>query len=186
MKWDALNVDQGVPFANEAALDTWLSGTVIPEVEKLINEFCLRPDFSLHEDQQEILDGDGFRRILGLSNQPITAVSKIELKSNSSWTLMSEDDYSVRPTYIVVRLTPPKGFQNIRVTYDWGYAAVPVDVSHCAAEMVARFLQKRSVYKMGPLVRVGEFRVELSNPEVFTDDLKATLQHYRQDATSIR
>jgi hypothetical protein len=187
MKWDALNYDQGVPFANEAALDSWLSEIIIPEAEKLINDFCVRPDFSLHEDEEELFSGDGFRNQLLLSYQPIVSVSKIEIKnSDSSWSTMSTDDYYALSRHVVSRSVLPTGFRNIRVTYDWGYASLPPDASYCAAEMVARFLQKRSVYKMGPLVRVSDYRVQLSNPEVFTDDLKAILGHYRSDATSIR
>jgi hypothetical protein len=79
----------------------------------------------------------------------------------------------------------PEGFQNIRVTYDWGYATVPSDVAHVTAEICGRLLQKIVAFKMGPLVRVGDYRVQLMNPEIFTDDLKALLAHYRQEAAAI-
>lgn len=188
IKWDSLNYpDQpGVPFADEAALDAWLSGTVIPEAEKIINDHCLRLDFATHENETELVSGDGFRDFILLSKRPVTAVSKVELKGNGSWVQQSTSDYYVTGDRIQFRVVLVKGFQNIRVTYNWGFAAVPGDVSYCAAETVARFLQKRVAYKMGPLVRVGDYRVELSNPDVFTADLKEALEHYRREHATFR
>lgn len=182
VKWDSLNYSTSppAPFADETAFDTWLTDIVIPETEKLINEFCRRPDFSDHDDEVEYFDGEGFRKFVVVTKKPVIAVSKLEFKKDdATWDERSSSYYKVQGDRVVYRTMLPQGFQNIRVTYDWGFAAVPADISYVAAEMVARFVQKRVVYKMGPLVRVEDFRVELANPEVFTDDLKATLAHYR-------
>ena len=187
VKWDSLNyADQvGVPFADEAALDSWLSDTIIPQSEKIINDFCLRSDFENHTNEAEILDGNGFQEFIVVSKRPVIKVNKLEFKdSDTTWTETS--DYYVRGDQIHYATVLPEGFQNIRVTYDWGFAVIPSDVSYCAAEMVARFLQKRVVYKAGPLVRVGDYRVELSNPDVFTADLRETLEHYRRDYATFR
>ena len=188
VKWDSLNYSTSppAPFADETAFDTWLTNTVIPETERLINEFCRRPDFSQHTGEVEYFDGDGFRNFVVPSKKPVTAVSKIEFKKdNGTWDEKSSSYYKVQGDRVVYRTQLPKGFQNIRVTYSWGFAEVPADVSYAAAEMAARFVQKRHVYKMGPLVRVEDFHVELTNPDVFTDDLKATLEHYRRDMATI-
>jgi len=186
VKWDSLNYATGTPFADETAFDNWLTNTVIPETEKLINEFCRRSDFSQHTGEVEYFDGDGFRKFIVVSKKPVIAVSKLEFKKDDgTWDEKSSSYYKVQGDRVVYRTVLPKGFQNIRVTYSWGFAAVPVDVNYAAAEMVARFVQKRVVYKMGPLIRVGDFRVELANPDVFTDDLKATLEHYRRDMATI-
>ena len=183
VKWDSLNyaTTPPAPFADEDAFENWLTNTVIPETEKLINEFCRRPDFSEHEDEVEYFDGDGFRKFVVLSNRPVITVSKLEFqKDEGTWEQKSSSYYRVHGDRVVYKTVLPKGFQNIRVTYEWGFAEVPADVSYAAAEMAARFVQKRAVYKMGPLVRVEDFRVELANPDVFTDDLKATLDQYRR------
>lgn len=45
-KWDALNTSAGVPFANEAALDTFLDATLIPRAQSHINQHCRR-DFDV-------------------------------------------------------------------------------------------------------------------------------------------
>jgi len=188
VKWDSLNYSTSppAPFATEDAFDNWLTNTVIPEAEKLINDYCRRADFSEHADQVEYFDGDGFRRFLILSNKPVTAVGKLEFeKDDGTWDEKSSSYYRLHGDRVVYRTVLPRGFQNIRVTYSWGFAEVPLDVSYAAAEMVARFVQKRVVYKMGPLVRVEDFRVELANPDVFTDDVKATLDHYRRDMATM-
>ena len=188
VKWDSLNyvTNPPTPFADEAAFDTWLTNTVIPETEKLINEFCRRPDFSKHENEVEYFDGDGFRKFVVLSKKPVMAVSKLEFKKDDgTWDQKSSSYYKVQGDRIVYRTVLPEGFQNIRVTYSWGFTEIPADVTYTAVEMAARFVQKRVVYKMGPLVRVEDFRVELANPDVFTDDLKATLDHYRRDMVTM-
>ncbi len=182
VKWDTLNTSAGVPFATEADFDSWLTSPIIPETEKLINEYCRRPDFSSHLNEAEIFDGDGFRRFVVLSNKPVTAVSKLDFKKgDGTWDLKDAADWRLKGDQVLYKSVLPRGFQNVRVTYDWGFTSVPADVSNAAAEIVARFLQKRVVYKAGPLVRVGDFRVVLADPEVFTDDVKANLWHYRRD-----
>lgn len=188
VKWDSLNYSTNppAPFADEAAFDNWLTSTVIPEAEKLINEFCRRPDFSQHTGEVDYSDGDGFRNFVVLTKKPVIGVSKLEFKKDdATWDEKSPSYYKVHGDRVVYRTVLPKGFENIRFTYSWGFSSVPADVSYVAAEMVARFVQKRVVYKMGPLVRVEDFRVELANPDVFTDDLKATLEHYRREMSLI-
>jgi len=186
VKWDSLNYATNSPFASAAAFDDWLEETVIPEAETLINEYCRRPDFSQHTSEVEYFDGDGFRKFLILSKRPVIAVSKLEFKKDdSTWDEKSSSYYKVQGDRVVYTNVLPIGFQDIRVTYDWGFTTVPLDVSYAAAEMVARFIQKRVVYKMGPLVRVEDFRVELANPDIFTSDLQAVLEHYRKDMATI-
>lgn len=46
VKWDSLNYSSGVPFANEAAFDTFLDGTLIPRAQAHINAYCRR-DFDV-------------------------------------------------------------------------------------------------------------------------------------------
>jgi len=186
VKWDSLNYATNSPFGSESAFDDWLTTTVIPEAEKLINDYCRRPDFSEHENEVEYFDGDGFRKFLVLSKKPVVAVDELEFeKDDGTWDEKSSSYYRLHGDRIIYRTVLPKGFQNIRVTYSWGFAEVPFNVSYAAAEMVARFVQKRVVYKMGPLVRVEDFRVELANPDIFTDDVKATLDHYRRDMATM-
>ena len=186
IKWDAINRDTGVPFANEAALQTWLTGTVIPEVEKIVNEFGRRLDFQKHEDQIDYFNGDGFRSFIAVTKRPIITVDKVEFKkADGGWDLKVSSDYFIRGDQVHYSTVLPEGFQNIRVTYDWGYTTIPSDVAGVTAEICARLLQKMVAFKMGPLVRVGDYRIQLMNPEIFTDDLKNLLAHYSQEAAAI-
>jgi hypothetical protein len=45
-KWDALNVSPGVPFANQAAFDSFIDATLIPRAQSHVNRFCKR-DFDV-------------------------------------------------------------------------------------------------------------------------------------------
>jgi hypothetical protein len=186
IKWDVLNYQTGVPFADETNLMNWLTATVIPQVEKLVDEFCRRVDFLKHTAEVEYFNGDGFRDFILVGHRPMISIAKLEFqKADGTWDLKADTDYVVRGDQIQYSTVLPKGWQNIRVTYDWGYAATPVDVGHVAAEICARFLQKLVAYKMGPLVRVADYRIELVNPEVFTQDLKDLLAHYARESGSM-
>jgi hypothetical protein len=45
-KWDALNVTPGVPYANQAAFDSFIDATLIPRAQSHINRYCKR-DFDV-------------------------------------------------------------------------------------------------------------------------------------------
>jgi hypothetical protein len=45
-KWDALNTAPGVPFANQAAFDSFIDATLIPRAQSHVNRFCKR-DFDV-------------------------------------------------------------------------------------------------------------------------------------------
>jgi hypothetical protein len=186
VKWDALNRDTGVPFANETALALWITTTVISEAEKIVNEFCRRRDFQKHEDEIEYFNGDGFRTFIAVTKKPVVKVDKVEFKkADGTWNPIDPSNYFIRGDQVQYNTILPEGFQNIRVTYDWGYAAIPGDVAHVTPEICGRLLQKMVAFKMGPLIRVGDYRIQLMNPEIFTQDLKNLLAHYSQETSAI-
>jgi hypothetical protein len=186
IKYDALNRETGIPFADENALKTWLTDMVIPEAEKIVNEFCRRSDFQKHEDEVEYFNGDGYRNFIAVTKKPVTAVVKVEFaRGDGTWDVTLSSNYYMRGDQIQFKTVLRKGFQNIRVTYDWGYATIPSVVAHLTAEICARFLHKLVAFKMGPLVRVGDYRIQLMNPEIFTPDLKDLLAHYARETAGI-
>jgi hypothetical protein len=181
IKWDSLNyqTSPAAPWSDENALKDWLTTTIIPEAESVVNGHCRRPDFLKHTDEVELFDGSGFRDFIVTSHRPMINITSLELLGvDGTWVAKSSSDYVMRGDAIRTRTLLPEGFQNIRLTYDWGYETVPKDVAHVVAELCAAYLQKRVAYKMGPLVRVGDYRIQLMNPEVFTTDLKDRLAHY--------
>jgi hypothetical protein len=181
VKWDTLNyqTSPAAPWTDENAFKEWLTTTIIPEAETIVNGHCRRPDFAKHQDEVELFSGDGFRDFIIASHRPVLTLTKLEFaKADGTWDVKSSSGYSVRGDHVRYRTIFPAGWQNIRLTYDWGYETVPKDVAHVVAELCAAYLQKRVAYKMGPLVRVGDYRIQLMNPEVFTTDLKDRLAHY--------
>jgi hypothetical protein len=55
---------------------------------------------------------------------------------------------------------------------------VPGGVRHAALSVAARGLIRIGVRKMGSLVRVGEWRVELASEDIFTQDLRSELDPF--------
>jgi hypothetical protein len=79
IKYDALNRETGIPFADENALKTWLTDMVIPEAEKVVNEFCRRSDFQKHENEVECFNGDGFRNFI--AEEALNLVLKMNMSN---------------------------------------------------------------------------------------------------------
>jgi hypothetical protein len=185
IKWDALNyqTSPAAPWRDETAFQDWLTNVIIPEAEKVVNEFCRRQDFLKHTGEVETFNGDGFRDYIIATHQPVITVSKLEFKqADGTWAEKASEEYVVRGGLVRCNTVLPEAFQNIRLTYDWGYETIPTDVSHVTSELCAAYLQKRVAYKMGPLVRVSDYRIQFMDPEIFTADLKDRLSHYGLEA----
>jgi len=52
---------------------------------------------------------------------------------------------------------------------------VPAAVKHAAMRVCAQALMKISIRKMGALIRVGDYKVELSRSDIFTPELRDEL-----------
>ncbi len=68
--------------------------------------------------------------------------------------------------------------QYLRRTYT--DAGVPAGVRHAALRVVAVALAKIGIRKMGSLVRVQEWTVELSSPAIFTQEIRAELAPFEK------
>ena len=73
--------------------------------------------------------------------------------------------------------------QYLRTTYT--DATVPAAVKWVAMRLAAAGLMKIGVRKMGGLVRVGEYQVELARQDVFTPDLQAELSAFKNKADPV-
>ncbi|MGC8850595.1 MAG: hypothetical protein ACP5QI_09010, partial [Candidatus Bathyarchaeia archaeon] len=58
------------------------------------------------------------------------------------------------------------------------YASVPEAVKAVIRRIVSNALQVAVLNRAGPLVRIGDWRVEWADRNIFTDDLKALLAPY--------
>ena len=63
-------------------------------------------------------------------------------------------------------------------------ADAPNQVKHVALKVAALGLQKIRAKKLGLLIRVGDYAVELSDPTIFTPELKAELKDFILGRTS--
>ena len=63
-------------------------------------------------------------------------------------------------------------------------ADAPNQVKHVALKVAALGLQKIRAKKLGLLIRVGDYVVELSDPTIFTPELKAELKDFILGRTS--
>lgn len=72
----------------------------------------------------------------------------------------------------------------LRTTY--GDDAVPDGVRHAALRVAARGLVKIGVRKMGSLIRVQDWRVELASEDIFTRDVRAELEPFISRKTTTK
>jgi len=63
-------------------------------------------------------------------------------------------------------------------------AGVPDQVKHVALKIAALGLMKIGIKKTGALIRVGDYVVELSDPTIFTPQLKAEIADFVLGRTS--
>jgi len=88
-------------------------------------------------------------------------------------------DATAMDTHIATFLIPAAQSliqQYLRTTYADG--EVPAGVRHAALSVAARGLMRIGVRKMGSLVRVGEWRVELASEDIFTQDIRVELEPF--------
>jgi len=171
-------------FANQIALESWITSTVIPWAQVLIDDFCGR-DFTKHSSQTEYLDGTGKDRIFP-AHSPILAVSSLSRNSDylgkGSWTAESTSDYQAYDAYIILRAGFNEGYKNYKLIYDYGYESVPSTVANVCIEICTKILQYMVINKMGPLLPsggpFGTIKQIIPEREIFPDTLKKLLASY--------
>lgn len=118
-----------------------IDADVVPVIEAQIDQI-VGFSFSQTEDTVEYHDGDR-SGIYPLRCRPVTAVSKLEVRetSDSAFDEIDSDDYFVRSD-VVNFLTSEDviGLNNVRVTYDHGFAAVPDDIHRAATLMCVAYI----------------------------------------------
>ena len=63
---------------------------------------------------------------------------------------------------------------------------VPAAVKHAAMRVCATGLMKISIRKMGALIRVGDYKVELSNSDILTPEVLAELAPFIKRTPSVK
>lgn len=165
-------------------------GQFITRASGKIDDFCKR-DFTEHTAFVEYYDGRGKwgeldwqrHNRLVLNNRPVLAVTELEV-NGVVWTEGTE--YEVYLEDSLILLTPDTRYfiekiKGIKVTYDYGYTAVPEAIKDVCTWLVVQALKK--LEKFGELGVAASLTVEghsVSIPEFkdVPDDLKEVLQYH--------
>lgn len=133
------------PVTNETQIESAIE-LATARIENLTGRvFEIADDPSPH-DEIEVLNGLGCGRIF-THNAPLTAVSKIEYWTGTDWEEYdtTAQPYTFKPNSNTVYFTGGhtfyKGYQNIRVTYEYGYdTEFPADLKLACAMLVEYLL----------------------------------------------
>jgi uncharacterized phiE125 gp8 family phage protein len=81
--------------------------------------------------------------IVLLSQWPVNSITELRIDNSSDFvdasTLIDADEYRVgddKNTLVLLSRTFPKGYNNVRVTFNAGYSTVPSDLEHACLWMV--------------------------------------------------
>lgn len=111
----------------------------------------------------------------------VTAANVIAEAGNPTPTSLGFADSTALSDHVTNFLIPAAQNlieQYLRTTYT--DSAVPAGLKWVAMRLAAAGLMKIGVRKMGGLVRVGDFQVELARQDVFTPDLQAELSSFKK------
>ena len=156
------------------------------------------------EIQQEYLNGKDVAYIGGVTkffnwysggtshlkfkHKPVLSVTKLEEETGSgSWITRTEaTDYIVVEDGVrYITNTPSYRYKNVRATYKAGYTTTPSQVVEVSACLAAAYLQRiQDAKNRTPVATQGQNvgvppDASLTKP-IFTDDLKAKLNSFRQ------
>jgi hypothetical protein len=115
----------------------------------------------IHDGSQPAAIGEGKKRFLLLKHAPITALTSFQYNGGTigspSWTNFSTEEYQLldKEGMIYILGTLPRGFRNIRATYDAGFLIdfanetdtvkhnLPFDLSNLAERLVVKEFKRR-------------------------------------------
>lgn len=136
--------DLGLTDSEFDALIAELNG----QASETIEDYCQR-DFEHHADDTVELDGNG-RDAIRLPGYPVQSIASVAVGENNP-TTVDADDYRVRddPAFpgenggVLERRRAvwPQGWENLHVTYTWGYSETPGSVARVADDLVVETLQ---------------------------------------------
>ncbi len=119
-----MKVQNALAHGQATDTDITLIDRLIKQVGKVAETFCNR--YFLYNEYTEVFDGDS-RKKLYLRGFPVIEFSKLEIKdADGDFEEIDTDDYEVNLSLGEVYYSEgfTEGYQNIRVTYTSGYAAL--------------------------------------------------------------
>lgn len=170
-------------FVSQDQFDAWVA-TLISWADQAIDDFCQR-DFYRHPssgEATELFDGDETTMIV--LHWPIISCSQVEIRYGTKtfgvFTPLPIQFWQAGKRWIRLTRHMPRGYNNIRVTYAWGYTAVPGTVAMATVRIVSNLLQGALQRSSSPIIKVGDYNIQLLKEQAFTDEIKATLEAYRR------
>lgn len=177
-----LNID----FTNnpDPSIALWIAAA-----SEKIDKFCSR-DFDNHTGEIEYQDGKGkwgdldrhMHTAVQLKNYPVLAVTEVV---DDTTTLTEGTDYEVYPEEAMIRLHPSRYFKKklkgIKLTYDYGYAAIPEVIKDVCRWLVVESLKKSLGFQEFGVARSISLEGEsVSVPEIidFPPELQERLRPF--------
>jgi len=171
-------------FADDLAFNAFIDNTLEPRARQIIDDYCKR-SFGVTTATTEKYDSTGFDDRLKLRNGPVTVLTAVDILRQDGTvaeTMPSSDYRLLGDRTLVFRRILPRGWQNIRVQYTYGYATVPTTVADVATRVCANMLNYMKINKMGAVVRdpsaPSGFGLQIPQQEVLTQDLRRLLDPY--------
>lgn len=104
---------------------------------------------------------------------------------NPSYSSLGFASQNAMDTYLTDTIIPAVGdLVNNHLKQSYNDSTVPAAVKHGAIRVAANALLLIAANKMGSLVRVGDWRVQLARRDIFTPEIQAELEPYRKKRTS--
>jgi len=188
---------QQLGFGTVTTFNNWLSGTMIPKAQEMIDNY-VGHNFSSNSGTIT-LDGNGDEalpitriglvdgsppRLLPLPLMTVTSVT-IDGEANVSTGCQVYEDFV---TYEDNHFHP--GRQNVEIEGTWGYSSIPHDIQYCTAQICVNFLKEAIRSRMMPdMIAASITGVQpvdergivgvLRSPKVLTVNEREILDRYR-------
>lgn len=133
-------------YDNLSASEQAKVNALIEVGSELIEKYCNR--IFAADDYEELLDGNGFNEIY-VKNPPINSITSVTITSNLVEYVALTERLTIKPNVGRVNLyldnigsIPfshfPRGSQNIKISYNGGYAAIPAPILLVLSDFVIK------------------------------------------------
>ena len=179
----------------------------------IIDKYC-QHDFTEHDNtgvNAITISVGNFPRHLVTVDGPILSVTSVYTRDTKGddWTELDDDSWSyknkagtgtiskiaataVSDLYDIHRRVShwkPEwyaGYENIKIEYKWGYAAVPDDIQYVTLELVSRMLRYKVQRRNQRVIVVPNMSMTTNTMDLLTDYLKMLLDPYKFSKVTVR
>jgi hypothetical protein len=103
---------------------------------------------------------------------------------NPTFSSLGFVSQTIMDAYLTNTIIPAvEDLVNSHLRQDYTDVTVPAAVKHGAIRIAANALMLIAANKMGSLVRVGDWRVQLAKRDIFTPEIRVELEPYRSFET---